>query len=203
MCLPFTKLPFTTTPIEIGQLVPKILQLKSNRNIRNKEIICFFVCLFVCLYLKVSTSSDDLLCFILYFRQINIWLLVKLPGEGGYSSLVLVGMCWHESRPIQIPIFQENVTHSYTNRPNFRPNFEHNHLIFSKFYLTFEPILAQIWQKFWKFDPFIYQILHFVRGHLYMKRLILLPMLAACPRRVFCTEYPSPPPTGKGSSSLP
>ena len=38
-----------------------------------------------------------------------------------------------ESRPIQIPIFQEKVTHSYTNRFNFWPNFEQNHPIFPKF----------------------------------------------------------------------
>ena len=53
-------------------------------------------------------------------------------------------------------------------------------------FLKFEPNLA----KFRKIDPFIYQILHFIRGHSYTKRLILLPMLAAHPRRVFCTKYP-------------
>ena len=31
-----------------------------------------------------------------------------------------------ESRPIQIPIFQEKLTHSYTNWTNFLPNFEQN-----------------------------------------------------------------------------
>ena len=34
-----------------------------------------------------------------------------------------------ESRSIQIPIFQEKVTHSYTNWPNF----EQNYPIFQKF----------------------------------------------------------------------
>ena len=61
--------------------------------------------------------------------------------------------------------------------------------IFSKIFL----ILSQFWPnlaKFWKIVPFIYQILHFIRGHSYTKRLILLPMLAAHPRRVFCTKYP-------------
>ena len=50
-------------------------------------------------------------------------------------------------------------------------------------------------------DSFIYQILHFIRGHLYTKtELILLPMLAAHSRRAFCTEYPLPP-GSRGSSS--
>ena len=44
-----------------------------------------------------------------------------------------------ESRPIQIPAFQEQVTHLYTNWPNFFQNF-----------LKFEPILAQIWPNFEK-----------------------------------------------------
>ena len=46
--------------------------------------------------------------------------------------------------------------------------------------------------NFSKINPFIYQILHFIRGHSYTKRLILLPMLAAHPCRVFCTKYPPP-----------
>ena len=45
--------------------------------------------------------------------------------------------------------------------------------------------------KFWKIDPSTYQILHFIRGHSYTERLILLPMLAAHPRRVVCTENPT------------
>ena len=69
------------------------------------------------------------------------------------------------------------------------PNFEQNRLILQKF--------SYIWAnfglnlgKFWKVDPFKYQILCLIRGHSYTKRLILLPMLMACPRRVFCTGYP-------------
>ena len=67
-------------------------------------------------------------------------------------------------------------------------------------FLKFEPVLAQIWasfgsnlENFWKINPFIYQILYFIRGHSYTKRLMLLPMLAAHPRRVFCTKYPPGP----------
>ena len=52
--------------------------------------------------------------------------------------------------------------------------------------------LSQFWLKFGKnlkINPFIYQILHFIRGRSYTKRLILLPMLGANPCKVFCTEY--------------
>ena len=38
-----------------------------------------------------------------------------------------------ESRPIQIPVFQEKVTHSYTNRLNFGSNFEQKYRLFPKF----------------------------------------------------------------------
>ena len=48
------------------------------------------------------------------------------------------------TRPIQILIFQEKVTYSYTDRPNFGPNFEQNHPIFSKFSL--------IWPNFENFS---------------------------------------------------
>ena len=47
---------------------------------------------------------------------------------------------------------------------------------FYQYFLKFEPIFG----KFWKMDPFVYQILHFIRGHSYTKRLILL----ACWRHV-------------------
>ena len=53
--------------------------------------------------------------------------------------------------------------------------------------------LSQFWFKFGKINPFIYQILHFIRGHSYTKRLILLPMLVAHPHRIFCTESPLHP----------
>ena len=109
----------------------------------------------------------------------------------GYSSLVLVGMCRCEieSRPIQIqiPTFQEKVTHSYTNWPNFWAQFWA--YIIAWFFqnsLKFEPIL-----KNW---PIYTPNSAFYKGHSYTKRLILLPMLMACPHRVFCTEY-SPPPS--------
>ena len=63
-------------------------------------------------------------------------LLGKLPGV---STLVLVGTCrWEfECGPIQIPIFEEKLTHSYTNRPDFGPNFDQKYRFFSNF-LKFE-----------------------------------------------------------------
>ena len=62
---------------------------------------------------------------------------------------------------------------------------------FPKFPYIWARFGSNLW-KFWKINPFIYQILHFIRGHSDTKRLILLPMLVACPclHRVFCTEYP-------------
>ena len=73
---------------------------------------------------------------------------------------------------------------------------------------TIRPILRQILSKIircflnlsqFKFGKILkkwpihvaYQSLHFIRGHSYTKRLILLCMLAAHPGRVFCTEYPA------------
>ena len=54
---------------------------------------------------------------------------------GGSATLLLVGTClWEfEKGPIQIPIFQEKVTHSYTSRSDSGSNFDQNYLIFLKF----------------------------------------------------------------------
>ena len=75
---------------------------------------------------------------------------------------------------------KSDLGHSHINWPNFKQN----HPIFPNF-LKFSNL-----GKFWKIDPFIYQILHFIKGHPYTKRLILLHMLVAHPCRVFCTGYP-------------
>ena len=85
------------------------------------------------------------------------------------------------------------MTHLYTNWPNFWQNFEKNCLIFPKFSFLFKSSAncGSNLGKLWKMNPFVYQILHFIRGHSYTKRLILLPMLAACACKVFCTETPS------------
>ena len=104
----------------------------------------------------------------------------------GHSSLVLVGMC-------RSGIWQQTHTNTNFSRKS------------DPFNMPIGPILRQILNKitkfskdffgshlgkFWKIEPFIYKTLHFIRGHLCTKRLILLPMLVAHPRRVFCTEYP-------------
>ena len=105
------------------------------------------------------------------------------PCGGGYSCLVLVRMCrrgvWKKT--IQIQIFQ-NKSDPFMYQS-------------AKFW-TKSPNFSEILPlgKFWKIAPFIYQILHFIRGHSYIKRLILPPMLAAHPRGVFCSEYPLLPP---------
>ena len=105
-----------------------------------------------------------------------------------------------ESRPIQIQIFQEEVIHAactyqlaqflekfWAKSPDFFPNF-----------LKFESIFGSNLGKFWKINPFTYQILHFIRGHSYTKGLILLPMLAAHSPRVFYTGYSLGTPLSNG-----
>ena len=69
-------------------------------------------------------------------------VLVQCPGGGGNSSLVLVGKCcWEfEIGFIHIPTFQERVTHSYTNLPNFGWNFDQSYLIFFEFSQIVEKI---------------------------------------------------------------
>ena len=114
------------------------------------------------------------------------WYVWNCEGRvwGGYSSLVLVGMCHHR-------IWKQ--THTNTNFSRKSDPFIYQLDQFSaKFWAKssdFPKIFLNL-SQFWKIDPFIYQILHFIKGHSYTKRLILLPMLAAHPRRVFYTEYP-------------
>ena len=74
------------------------------------------------------------------YEMLPINFKTKKPG------LVLVGCATakYESRPIQVPIFQEKVIHSYTNQLNFGPNFEQNRPIFFQIFLKYESILAQI-----------------------------------------------------------
>ena len=59
--------------------------------------------------------------------------------------------------------------------------------IFFPNFLKFEQILAQIGETL-KINPFKYQILH--KGSLIQQEDNFAPMFAACPQRVFCTEYP-------------
>ena len=67
-------------------------------------------------------------------------------SQGGTQVWFWCATAEFESRPIQIPIFQEKVTHSYTNLLNFGPNFEQNHPDFPKIFLN----LNQFWLKFGK-----------------------------------------------------
>ena len=99
---------------------------------------------------KVVFGVTKTVFVIIYMTRVLLHSSNKWQPRG-YSSLVLVGMCHteFESRPIQIPIFQEKVTHSYTNRINFVPNIEQNHRFFINF-IKFEPILAQTWENFEK-----------------------------------------------------
>ena len=91
--------------------------------------------------------------------------------------------CWEfESGPIQIPIFKGKSDPFIYQSAWFWAKFWSNYLNFS--------ILAQIWDNSEKVNPFMYQIWHLRRGHWCSKRLILLPIFAARPCRVFCTEYP-------------
>ena len=48
-------------------------------------------------------------------------------------------------------------------------------------------------RKFWKYDPCLYQFLHWIRGHCYTRRLILWPISAAHPWIDLCTKNPPPP----------
>ena len=46
--------------------------------------------------------------------------------QGLLKVVLIVMWCWEFwSGPINIGVFEEKVTHSYTNRPDFGPNFDH------------------------------------------------------------------------------
>ena len=87
---------------------------------------------------------------------------------GGNSSLALEGMCrWEfETGPMQIPIFQEKVTHSYTNRPTFDQNYR---IFFSKF----ELILAQILVNLEKLTVILDRVLKLLSDYGLPKLLVL------------------------------
>ena len=104
----------------------------------------------------------------------------------GHSSLVLVGMCrsgiWQQTRT--------NTNFSRKSDPFNMPIGPILRQILNKITRFFKRFLWLKFRKILKIDPFIYKTLHFIRGHLCTKRLILLPMLVAHPRSDFCTEYP-------------
>ena len=88
-------------------------------------------------------------------------------------------------------------------RPIFIPepqiNFTKNFTLFSKIIVKLSSrfIVSDWWNwvyfrakfwKFWKYDPCLYQFLHWIRGHHYTRRLILRPISAARPRIDLCTK---------------
>ena len=60
-------------------------------------------------------------------------------------------------------------------------------------FLWFEPILAQIWENYEKLTHSYTNFAYF-KVLIHAKRLILVPMFASHPCRIFCTES-SPPPS--------
>ena len=124
-------------------------------------------------------------------------------SRGGYSSMIWVGTCcWDlKSRPIFIPNFAEKLARA--------TNFKQNLLKMSHFFpklLSFQANIGNLvldwwnWayfganlRKFWKYDPCLYQFLHWIRGHRYTRRLILRPISTARPRIDLCTKNPPVP----------
>ena len=68
-----------------------------------------------------------------------------------------------ESGHVHIPIFEEKVIHSFTNRRNFERNFDQNYLIFKIFLNLFWLELGTVEKKSTHY-PFIYLLLHEIRG---------------------------------------
>ena len=116
--------------------------------------------------------------------------------------MIWVGTCrWDlKSRPIFIPNFAEKWDPFYNGATNFNQNL----LKMSHYFPIFKQILEILnWayfhanlRKFWKYDPCLYQFLHWIRGHCYTRRLILRPISEARPRIDLCTKNPPPPPPG-------
>ena len=92
----------------------------------------------------IFLSTDSMWCapYIVNDKQ-------YLNGRAGdrFSTLILVGTCCleFESGPMQIPIFEEKVTHSKYQSVQFWPKI---YAIFSPNFLKLEPNLAQIWENF-------------------------------------------------------
>ena len=79
--------------------------------------------------------------------------------------------------PYKNQFFKKKVTQSYTNRPTYGPSFEPNRPIFPNF------------GKILKNPPIHAPNSLFYKGQFIYQEADLQPMLAACPRKVFCTEY--------------
>ena len=110
---------------------------------------------------------------------VSLTVCVCVCGEG-YSSLGLVGdlqvgklkidpykyQCLRKKWPIH--------DHKPIG-PMFGQILSKNHQILPQFSWIWVN-LGSNFGKFWKIDPFLYQILHFMIGHSYIKTLILLPI---------------------------
>ena len=81
------------------------------------------------------------------------------------------------------------MSHYFPKLLSFQAHFGNFGSRLMKFGLYFRANL----RKFWKYDPCLYQFLHWIRGHRYTRRLILRPISAARPRIDLCTKNPPEP----------
>ena len=124
--------------------------------------------------------------------------------------MIWVGTCrWDlKSGPIFIPNFAEKwdpflyqshkfrqnllrVSHYFPKLLSFQANFGNFGIRLMELGLFF-PYFRANFGRFWKYDPCLYQLLHWIRGHRYTRRLILQPISAARPRIDLCTKNPPP-----------
>ena len=119
--------------------------------------------------------------------------------------MIWVGTCrWDlKSRPIFISNFtKKNETHFLYQSHKFKQNLPQISHYFPKlvsFQANLGNLVSDWWnwaylrdnfRKFWKYDPCLYQFLHWIRGHHYTRRLILRPISAARPRTDPYTKNP-------------
>ena len=107
-----------------------------------------------------------------------LYLLVHLD-QGQYLDVTQL----HSILQLELILCIKKVTHWYTSQPEITK---------ITWYFQIFLDMSQFWLNlgnFCKVDPFMSQILHKIKGHWYTRRLILLPMFAAHPCRIFCTKY--------------
>ena len=129
----------------------------------------------------------------------------RFRSRRGYSSMIWVGTCrWDlKRRPILIPNFVKKWDTFLYQRHKFLAKFTKNFTLFSKIvklpskFQKFWYQIDEIWAhfrpnftKFWKYDPCLYQFLHWIRGHCYTRRPILRPISVARPQIDLCTKNP-------------
>ena len=119
--------------------------------------------------------------------------------------MIWVGTChWDlKNRPIFYQILPKHETHFFTRATNFKQNLQKISHYFPKllsFQANFRNLVSDWWnwayfranfRKFLKYDPCLYQFLHWIlRSHRYTRRLILRPISAAHPRINLFTKKP-------------